>query len=350
MTISSDKSKEYSKIDPWYDTERWLNNPIFVHGPPIFLIFIVLLTIFFVLFFVGAYAVTSGGFDFETRNWISFSNIFNLVAQGVMGLATIAAALTVSVLVSGGIEKRNKKNEQHRELIRLSEKMVDPEFYIKILYPAWEVAQKWFRDKDYDYKAKVVLGETRLPKFYVHIKDDTGIAANHVRDHPHFTPYDVRHKQNERAPVLNEMSESLAFATWIRFWQHIAFLVEKDILERGDVKAMFREWYMWWAPFMTQFAAVVKGVLKELRDDGRLALNKSQYETYISSLAVQKIENLHVIMEICPYIGYKNKIEFEGVIKQIVDAILNRIGDLEPGDTGLFQYCTSSSRCRKGEP
>jgi hypothetical protein len=238
------------------------------------------------------------------EDWNGFSAFAGFVAQAVTGFATVSGALFVTLIVADQSERRREKDEtarsarveseraarelearrereardleakrerRSRELIRLSEQMVDTQFYVKVMYPAWEVALKWLGlsgPEGASYRAEVLGAEVRLPKVYscAQRQEDT-FAENNPRYHPHYMPYDQSRRDGAPPPVINELSESLAFATWVRFWRHIMFLIDSDILDPEDVADLLREWYMWWAPFMNEFAQLAKRIMLAVEGD-----------------------------------------------------------------------------------
>lgn len=225
------------------------------------------------LFFVQFYDAKLGA-QSSVKDWADFSGAIMPMFQTVVAFATLAAAVVIGVSVNAKLETRRRKDEddrqtaarrveRHRELIRLSEMMVDTNFYVKVTYPAWEVALKWLgwqEERGDKYRAQVVAGELKA-RWDVYLDDPD--FFNFLRTHPHNQPYDVA-MTGHPACAIAELPESLAFATWVRFWRHIMFLLDEGILDRGGVRKLFREWYLWWAPFMAEYLAVTTKCLERL--------------------------------------------------------------------------------------
>jgi hypothetical protein len=276
-------------------------------------------------------------FSDKADSWNLFANFFGFLGQFFIGIATIALAVYASLVISRKIEAEKRRDERNRELIRLSEKMVDHDFYVKVVYPAWEVALKWFGlegARGDEYRTLVICGETRLPKIYRSSEGAGALFENHVRNHPHYLPYDRSHRRKD-PPVMNELSESLAFATWVRFWQHIAFLIKEEVINDADATSLFREWYMWWAPFMVEFIAVSEAVIRRTHPRANEAKDakdaKEAVEAYLDQLAIRKIAFLHGTMGISSHLGHASQAEFETHIEALTDRLMKHIG---PAITG----------------
>ena len=248
------------------------------------------------------------------ERWSQFATYAGSLSQTVLGVATLFGALLVSLFITARLDRKRQADQlrkdaeadrerKSRELVRLSEKMVDTEFYVQVMYPAWEVALKWMDDDHPDivrYRAEVVGAEFRLPKNYRARRENTDLAENSPRRHPHYKPYDQRH--GPKKPVIRELSESLAFATWVRFWRNVKFLIDEDIVAKEDARSLFREWYMWWAPFMTEFAWVCVRLMERLDTEFGYKPHPGSWQ----QSSIQKIIELHVDLEISPHCGHRS--------------------------------------------
>jgi len=205
-------------------------------------------------------------------------------------------------------EAQHAREQQTRELIRLSEKLVDTEFYVKVVLPSWEVAQKWFEPENHAYRAQVVRGEFRFPICYDGDQSKAMLAEPILRRHPHFLPYDRPATPRGKTAVIGELSESLALATWIRFWRNVAFLIDRDLLDVGDARSMLREWYMWWAPFMTELMAVCQRIENE----------RAPITAYPTETSFADLRRLHEKFEISPFCGSASEGAFADRIAGLV--------------------------------
>lgn len=250
--------------------------------------------------------------------WAGFATFMSFVAQALIGGATLAVVILVSGVLARRLDRQKSEEQRSRELVRLSEKMVDTEFYLKVMYPSWEVALKWM-DPDLPdgdrYRADVVGAELRLPKNYSRRSGDKPLAEGSPRMHPHFRPYDI--PSRGKTAVITELSESLAFATWVRFWRNVKFLIDREIINATDARHLFREWYMWWAPFMTEFAAVCVEVMDRLKAKYGYVPNQESWQ----QSSILKLQELHADFEIYPHCGHPPE-KFEGRIAQIADRIM----------------------------
>ncbi|WP_375397215.1 hypothetical protein [uncultured Sphingomonas sp.] len=270
-------------------------------------------------------------------DWASFATFMGFVVQSLLGIATFAWAFLLSVVFARRLERQkqaeqearsqqSKDEQRSRELVRLSEKLVDTQFYLKVMYPAWEVALKWMDPTlpGIDaYRAQVVGAEMRMPMNYRRRARGLTIAENNPRTHPHYQPYDIPYKKDEnnadpgKTAVITELSESLAFATWVRFWRNVKFLMDRDLVDKDHALHLFREWYMWWAPFMTEFAAVVVEMRARVKTHYQYAIPDHVWE----ESSVAKLQALHQDFEISPYCGHESRDAFETRIKALVGPI-----------------------------
>lgn len=303
-----------------------------------------LLAVLFLLSLAFAFfALAAGGWylwNFHTlldrndgqQEWGGFSTFMGFVVQAVVGGATLVAAFLLSGVLTDRLERRRAKEAQSREIVRLSEKMVDTEFYIKVMYPAWEVALKWMDDDmpGIDaYRADVVGAEMRLPKIYRQRQGRLALAENNPRTHPHYQPYDVSAPtvKDTRGPsgtaVISELSESLAFATWIRFWRNVRFLIEKKLIESDAARALFREWYLWWAPFMTEFLHVCDEVRTRVYDQYELCPDAENW----AQSSIRKLLELHGDLGISLHAGHESEGALYRRVGQVVDGMMGQITD-----------------------
>jgi hypothetical protein len=247
--------------------------------------------------FFGSWLGNNSGQD----DWASFSTALMPMLQTLLGVATLMVAIYIGSEINAQLEERRRLDERsrikaadqasrNRELLRLSEMLVNVEFYTKVTYPAWEVALKWLGwegERGDRYRAQVVAGEVDLPvkAFLIHPE-----FSYFVREHHHNHPYDAV-DDPARSCGLRELPESLAFATWIRFWRHVKFLVDEQFLDAEGVRQLLKEWYVWWAPFMAEYLEVTMRCLKALDQpaDKYCALVKvSQLHTEVFGIPIDK--------------------------------------------------------------
>lgn len=251
-------------------------------------------------------------------DWDGFASVMGFVSQTVMGAATLALAFVLSGVLVRKLEKQKQDQQRDRELTRLSENLVDTQFYIKVMYPAWEVALKWMDPelpKGPRYRWEVVAGELRLPLNYKRRTSGPTAAENNPRMHPHYQPYDVGSPENSE--VINELSESLAFATWVRYWRNLVFLIDRDLIDRHHAVCLFREWYMWWAPFMVEFVAVVTALRERVKTEHGFATDEDAW----SNGSIRGLARLHDYFGISSHCGHPDIHAFNAKVQDVVAQI-----------------------------
>jgi hypothetical protein len=261
------------------------------------------------------------GASSSARQWADFSNTMMPMLQTLVGIATLGAAIYVASEINSRFEERRRLEEQSRieaekeagrdrELLRLSEMLVNVEFYTKVTYPAWEVALKWLGwegQKGDKYRAQVVAGEVEFP---IRVYLDHPDFSYWIREHHHNHPYDMD-RIGTRGCGISELPESLAFATWMRFWHHIKFLIDQGFLRKEGVRKLLKEWYVWWAPFMAEYLEVTRECLEALG------------QPVDSNCALVKVLELHTEdLEIPVYYGHASKAEFQEKVDKVVAAVL----------------------------
>lgn len=229
--------------------------------------------------FNGAYGKSWTWLDRGLPSWAVFSSSLMPILQTILSCISILVTICAGLIITLLLDRRRSITDSNRELVRLSEMMFDAEFYTNVTVPAWEAAVKWSslgkregadeheQQKGAAYRAEVAAGELILPmENYIWGLSHRGSTGRSIRMHPHYRAYDdalpirtyIRSNKyiESKSVVKSEMSEHMALTTWVRFWIHVSFLVEQNILESETVKEMFQGWYEWWFQFMHEFVAV----------------------------------------------------------------------------------------------
>lgn len=201
-------------------------------------------------------------------SWVKYISVTAPWLQVIFAALTVAAAVWIATTVNDKIEERRKADERARELIRLSERMFDTEFYTKITAPMWEIVYKWLNwegEAGDRYRAEVLSGELDISgRKFTAPENARGEIGNLIRFHPHYLPYDHGTESNP-ACTIHELSEHMVITTWIRFWVHLDLLVhEWKILSEEDAQKAFAGWYMCWAKFTDQYLACWKNCMENL--------------------------------------------------------------------------------------
>lgn len=224
------------------------------------------LVIYFIQF-AGAPISPKGGISL----WVAYASAIGPMLQTVVSAATLvvaawlgyklnseleenrkadqAAAATLQEADAKAGEERRAKDETNRELTRLSEFMVNGDFYLNVTQPSWQIAADWFNltgQAGDEFRTKLVCEFIELPMpAYANWLESTLPAG-----------------PNSTQPDNKKYSNYMVLALWTRFWSQIVFLQDEGIINPDGVRKLFLEWYRWWAPFMIEYTHVVAQLIE----------------------------------------------------------------------------------------
>jgi hypothetical protein len=198
-------------------------------------------------------------------DWGVVASFLGSMFQVIIGVTTAATALFITFVLSRKLDKRRDLDEQNRAAVRLSEMMYDKNFYVSVVGPSWEVVTKWLYwtgEGGDRYRLQVISEfiELEPTKFFEHPEEaESRRFHNKVRFLPHYTPYDVG------GAVITELSEHMALTTWFKFWCHVDFLIERELISKDAVVELFKGWYTNWYPFMYEYRVAASILTREQR-------------------------------------------------------------------------------------
>lgn len=185
-------------------------------------------------------------------DWSSYASFLTSLFQVIISITTVAAALFATFVISRQIDERKDKDERNMAAIRLSEMMYDKDFYVSVVGPSWEVVTKWLhwegKDGD-DYRLQVVsefVDVDPLRKFTTPEEAAARRFHNVTRFVPHYTPYPA-------TQAFTELSEHMALNTWLKFWAHVDFLLQEELVTQQAMRELFQGWYRNWYRFMYEY-------------------------------------------------------------------------------------------------
>lgn len=176
--------------------------------------------------------------------WNSYSGAVMPMVQTIVSIVTLIAAVWLGRTFSREVDARRQLVETNRELTRLSEMMVDRDFYKNITQPSWEIALRWFNlegPSGDEYRAKIVCEFIELPK----------------RAHVEWLHEDIKDQAYSPEGKSGQFSDYMVLAIWTRFWSNIVFLEQEKIISSDGIRKLFYEWFRWWSPFMFEYIEVV---------------------------------------------------------------------------------------------
>lgn len=203
--------------------------------------------------------------------WVSYASAIGPLLQTIVSAATLVVAAWLGYRLNRELEERRQadqaaatalqdadararevrraKDETNRELTRLSEFMVNGDFYLNVTQPSWQIATDWFNltgPVGDEFRAKLVCEFIELPM---------AAYADWLQSTRPTEP-------NSMQPDIQQYSNYMVLALWTRFWSHIVFLQEEGIISSDGVRKLFLEWYRWWAPFMIEYSHVVTQLIE----------------------------------------------------------------------------------------
>lgn len=265
-------------------------------------ILILIITITVSAYYLLMYYISDNSAQETMARWGQVGDFVGALLQTIVASTAILAAVIFSTLY------QYKSNSQ-REAVKLSEMMYNRDFYISVAAPSWEIATKWRHwegEKGAEYRCSIVAGE--FIELRKNIKFHTPEAANgrefsnHTRFIDHYKPYCMADE-----PEITSLSEHMVLVTWLRFWNHVHFLIKNYLVDEQSISTLLRDWYASWYPFMYQYRKVGELILANANSESPdIKLEHVKYSIIFTHLAdLEKIFSLSPKQE---YNEYANKV------------------------------------------